>query len=371
MSGSAAQTPSDAAPSGRRRPTPFWTGQLVGWSLFAVVDLINRQVTYRDFSQALVLTLAAFGLLLVLSALMRRVYEPLATRGQLDGGTIATVLATSCLAALALVGALTYLRSHLGWSVPQWRPLEQLALPFVYYSLVLLAWGILYFWVRAERERQKARDRAAAAQMETLRAEIRELRLQLDPHFLFNALNGLAEEVPEHPDVALAMVHDLTEYLRHLLAGIRSPVVTMASEADGLAAYLRIQEARFGDRVRARIALDPAAAERPIANLLLQPLVENAFEHGDRSVRLDVDIRVVAEGDGLRIEVANTGSLAAGPQPGGHNGIGLQNVRRRLDVHYPDRHTFALRQAPGGAGAGDRPSVIVELRLEGEPCSAS
>ncbi len=362
---SAAQTPPDIVPPRWHRSIPFWTAQLVGWGLFAVVDFFTRQLIYRDVLQAAVLTVIAYAVLLAVSFLLRRVFD------RVRVGAIGIVLLGSVLAALATAGVLTTARALFGWQVAQWLPLEQLMLPFVYYSLAFLVWSILYFWVRAEREEQRAREQAAAAQMETLRAEIRELRLQLDPHFLFNALNGLAEEVPEHPDIALAMVRDLTQYLRHLLAGIRDPVVSMTAEADGLAAYLRIQEARFGGRVRTCITVDPDVAERPIANLLLQPLVENAFEHGDRSTRLDVDIHVAADGAALVIEIANTGRLAPKEKAGRHHGIGLANVRRRLDVHYPARHTFALRQAAGREGGADAPRVVAALRLEGDPCSAS
>lgn len=364
MERSAAQTPSDAAPPGWHR-TPFWSAQLVGWGLFAVMDFIIRGLIYRDLWQALVLTAVAYPLLLLVSGALRTLFD------RLRAGSIVVAVAASPIAALATVAMLALVREGLGWSVPEWLPLEQLLLPVVYYNLAFLAWGILYFWVRAEQEEQRARESAAAAQMEALRAEIRALRLQLDPHFLFNALNGIAEEVPEHPDAALAMVRDLTQYLRHLLAGIRAPVVSIAAEAEGLSAYLRIQEARFGGRVQARIAVDEAAAGRPIANLLLQPLVENAFEHGDRSRRLDVDIRVSTQGEALLIEIANTGGLARSEGEGAHHGIGLANVRRRLDVHYPARHTFALRQAGSREGAADAPRVVATLRLEGEPCSAS
>lgn len=362
-------TPTPAEAGGPRH-SPFWPAQIVGWGLFALVDLVNRQLTYRDFAEAAGVTLMTYPLLLLLSGGLRRAYRRRNTEAGLNAGAIGLVMALSPLAAALVVGAIAVVRQILGWTIPEWLPLEEVALPLAHYTLAFLAWGLLYFWIRAERERQRAQAQAMRAQMEAQRAEIRALQLQLDPHFLFNTLNGLAEEVPEHPDAALAMIRDLTQYLRHLLAGIRSPVVSVAAEAAGLSAYLRIQQARFGERVRAGFVLDPAAAARPISNLLLQPLVENAFEHGDRSTRLDVEIRVSADGDALEVEIENTGRLAPGAA-GAHHGIGLENVRRRLDLHYPGRHTFALRQAAGGEGTPERPRVVAALRLEGEPCSGS
>ncbi|MFG1477937.1 histidine kinase [Xanthobacter sp. V4C-4] len=358
------------ADAGGLPSAPFWRAQMVGWGLFALVDLVNRQLTYRDFVAAAGLTLVTYPLLLLCSGGLRLAYRRARTRGRMTARTIGLVAALSPLAAAVVVAVIALTRQTLGWSIPEWRPLEEVALPLAHYTLAFMAWGLLYFWIRAERERQGAQARAVAAQLDAQRAEIRELQMQLDPHFLFNALNGLAEEVPEHPEAALAMLRDLTQYLRHLLAGVRTPVVPLAAEAEGLAAYLRIQQARFGDRVRASVDLDPAAAGRPISNLLLQPLVENAVEHGDRSTRLDVAVRLTADGDALHVEIENTGRLAPGGD-GAHHGIGLENVRRRLDLHYPGRHAFALRHVPGSAGPSEPPRVIAVLRLEGAPCSAS
>jgi LytS/YehU family sensor histidine kinase len=208
---------------------------------------------------------------------------------------------------------------------------------------------------------------AMRAEAEALRAELEELRLQLDPHFLFNALNGVAEEIPDHPAAALAMLRDLTAYLRHSLDGINQTVVTVEAELGGLAAYLRVQKARFGDRLRTKVHMDPQAASRRIASFLLQPLVENAVKHGRRENGVDLGIDIRAVGDALHIEIENTGTLDGGTGSRRRRpGIGVENVRRRLALHYPGRHNFTL----GDSGAGQH-SVVATLVLEGEPCSAS
>jgi LytS/YehU family sensor histidine kinase len=217
--------------------------------------------------------------------------------------------------------------------------------------------------------------RAMAAEAEALRAELEELRLQLDPHFLFNALNGLAEEIPEHPAVALAMLRDLAACLRHSLDGIHQTVVTVEVEVGALAAYLRVQEARFGDRLRTKIHVDRDAASRRIASFLLQPLVENAFKHGRRENGLDLGIDIRSAGEALRIEIENSGALGGrNDSRRGRPGIGLANMRRRLALHYPDRHQFTLSERSaetrGDSGVATGESrVIVTLMLQGEPRS--
>ena len=107
--------------------------------------------------------------------------------------------------------------------------------------------------------------------------------------FLFNALNGVAEEIPEHPAAALDMLRNLTAYLRHSLDGINHTVVTVSTPRwEGLMAYLAVQKARFGDRLHTHLDVAPEAKRmRRIASFLLQPLVENAVKHGHRDPGLD------------------------------------------------------------------------------------
>jgi LytS/YehU family sensor histidine kinase len=112
--------------------------------------------------------------------------------------------------------------------------------------------------------------------------------------------------------------------------------------------------------------MDPAAASRRIASFLLQPLVENAVKHGKRENGLDLGIDIRAVGDALRVEIENTGSLdgAAGSRRR-RPGIGVENVRRRLALHYPGRHQFTLADR----GAGEN-KVVATLVLEGDPCGS-
>lgn len=351
--------------------SPFWRAQFIGWGLFAIVDLIDRQLIYRNLPAALLLSGLLYPAMLILSGALRGAYGRLFADTRLTLVKCGIVLGLSGVAALTAMGGLTALRLSVGWSIPEWRPLEEFAIPFSYYSLAFISWSILYFWIVSERAEQQEHQRVIEAQAAALRAEIRELQLQLDPHFLFNALNGLAEEVPDNPEVALAMIRDLTQYLRHLLTGIRNPVVSVASEAEGISAYLRLQQARFGARVRSHLDVPAAAADHPIVNMLLQPLVENAFEHGDRSTMLEIDLRVALKGTMLNVEIENTGRLSPGAAPRTDHGLGLQNVQRRLDVHYPGRHSFSLRQAESGAPSRSEGRVVASLMLEGEPCSAS
>ncbi|TCT06668.1 sensor histidine kinase [Aquabacter spiritensis] len=349
----------------------FWRAQIIGWSLFGIIDVVNRQLAYRDIDIALLLTIAVYPVLIALSGVLRWLYARLIPDNRITAYAVATIFIVSGSAAAIVIAIAAAFRSLTGWSIPQWGQLEQVGIPLIHYTFVLSAWSIGYFWICTTVERESETRRALAAEAEALRTEIQHLRLQLDPHFLFNALNGVAEEIPEHPKAALAMMRDLTDYLRHSLAGIDRPVVPIEAEVASLAAYLRIQEARFGKKLRTRLRLDPAAAGRPIANFLLQPLVENAVKHGARAHGLEVEVEITVVADALTVKIANTGSLDATVTRRRGRGIGLQNVRRRLDVHYPGRHSFALRETSGRGGTADADRVVATLVLEGPPCSGS
>jgi two-component system LytT family sensor kinase len=343
----------------------FWRAQIVGWGLFAIVDLVNQRLIYNDFSVALARMALVVSCLVLLSTAMRPIYaRQLGNR--LTPRAVVWVALLS-LGGAALVAALLFAgRGLVGWTNAGRDPLDDFVLPWTHYSLALAGWSLCYFWVHSEMAEQAEHRHAMRAEAEALRAELEELRLQLDPHFLFNALNGVAEEIPERPAAALAMLRDLTAYLRHSLDGINQTVVTVEAEVGGLAAYLRVQQARFGDRLKMKLDMAPEAASRRIASFLLQPLVENAVKHGRRDNGLDVGIDIRAAGDALHIEIENTGTLGGATTSRRRRpGIGLENVRRRLALHYPGRHQFTLSDR--GAGTD---KVVATLVLEGDPCGS-
>lgn len=346
------------------RLSVFWRAQIVGWGLFFVFDFFNRLLTYRDFTMAIGVSLVVAPSLVALSTGLGSIYASRKIGNRLTPWSIAIILLLSAGAAAIAVMAGFTTRQLVGWSIPQWSVLEQITVPWFHYVLALSAWSLCYFWIHAERAKQEEHRHAMRAEAEALRLELEELRLQLDPHFLFNALNGVAEEIPEHPQAALTMLRDLTGYLRHSLDGINQTVVTVDAEVGGLMAYLGVQKARFGERLRTHIHVDHEAGERRIASFLLQPLVENAVKHGRREDGIDIHLDITTAGDALDVMITNTGRLEEAN--GGRRrrpGIGLENVRRRLSLLYPGRHSFTLE--------GHDDKVVVTMKLEGEPCPAS
>lgn len=178
------------------------------------------------------------------------------------------------------------------------------------------------------------------------------LSSQLQPHFLFNSLNALAELIEEDPRQALAMVVRLGNFLRHVLASSHTPWVSVATELEGLQTYLDIQRVRFGNAVRVTVDASPAVRDFNVPSLILQPLVENAIEHGRRAPGtppLVVSVELSSRGARLYVTIRNSRPQIAAALAPRDYGRGLSNVDLRLRAAYGAEAHLVIEPDPGGA----------------------
>jgi LytS/YehU family sensor histidine kinase len=191
-------------------------------------------------------------------------------------------------------------------------------------------------------------------------AELRALRAQLNPHFLFNALTTIGYLIQSEPERAVETLMKLTGVLRAVLRAPAGEMVTLGDEIELIESYLAVERARFEERLRVAIDVPPALLKVRLPALLLQPLVENAIKHGiSPSLRGgELWIRARTEGgptpgsESLRIEIRDTGvGVDQLPVPGGAEtagGLGLVNVRRRLSGIYGERARLDFASQLGG-----------------------
>jgi hypothetical protein len=174
-------------------------------------------------------------------------------------------------------------------------------------------------------------------------AELRALQSQINPHFLFNALNTLYGTIPREAPGARRMVINMAEIFRYFLQSDRT-FVPLAEEMQIVRAYLEVEQLRLGDRLKVEFHVDQTALDVPVPVLSVQPLVENAIKHGIAQSAEPgyVHVRIELRGDELRIIVENSSNPAVAEAAG--TGVGLQNVRRRLEICYGPGAT--LRLAP-------------------------
>jgi sensor histidine kinase YesM len=234
--------------------------------------------------------------------------------------------------------------------------------------------------VRLTQDRFEQAIRSKEMQQLATEAELRALRAQLNPHFLFNALTTIGYLTQTAPARAIETLYRLTGLLRAVLRRSDREFTTLGEELEIVESYLSIERARFEHRLVERIEVDEALRAARVPPLVIQPLVENAVKHGISKQRHGGTVSVIArlEGDGsaarLRITVADTGMGATANElaAGRRGGIGLSNLERRLERYYGPRAAFTIRSA-----AGKGTTVELVLPAEGldeqrtEPAQAS
>lgn len=232
---------------------------------------------------------------------------------------------------------------------------------FLYYWLILGVHAALVYPRLYQAERVTAAElatRAARLEGRLAQARLDALRLQLHPHFLFNTLNAVAALAGSDPPRAQRMLARLSDLLRQTLESDGVAEVPVDRELALLAPYLEIQRMRFEDRLRVREEVAPETRAALVPALLLQPLVENAVQHGAsrRPEGATVVVRIARRGDRLVLEVEDDG-----PGPTAHppvDGIGLANTRARLAQLYPDAYRLTF-----GALAPPRRGALVRAEL--------
>jgi signal transduction histidine kinase len=229
-------------------------------------------------------------------------------------------------------------------------------LPFgvsVYFAIVGIEHALFYFGEAQAREVQAARLAGQLAE-----ARLSALRMQLNPHFLFNSLNAITVLVRDEQTAAAArMLELLSDVLRQVLRADATHETLLSKELEFVERYLAIEQIRFSDRLRPRIDADPAALDSIVPSFVLQPLVENALRHGisRRASAGSLTITARVEGDDLVLTVRDDGpGLHAEPVRAG--GVGLENMRARLAALYGDRASLTVANDPGGG-------VIATVRL--------
>lgn len=185
-----------------------------------------------------------------------------------------------------------------------------------------------------------------SAELESLLrdAQLRALRSQLNPHFLFNTLHSIAELVHEDPDLAERLILRLGELLRKVLASSGRQEVTLAEELEFIKAYLDIEQMRLGDRLRVEWDVGQDVLHVKVPSLVLQPLVENAIQHGIASSNRPGELRIRAQRENgfLHLQVRDTGPGLQPPSETTNAGIGLSNTAERLRTIFGNRHRFEL-----------------------------
>jgi signal transduction histidine kinase len=330
--------------------TLFWTLQFAGWSGWAMSFYLGVIVWGEPPEHYLFYLpiVAAIGMLLtlVLRAIYRYMWEMELPR------RIVAIVAGSYGAGLVWMSIRGSIFFHL---FPQQRkPHDLEEMNFLSYFdgaisafWVMLVWSALYFGIKSYMAMQEERERGLKAMSMANEAQLKMLRYQLNPHFLFNTLNAISTLILDgNNELANVMVTRLSRFLRYTLDNDPMQKVTVSEEIEALKLYLDIEKVRFDERLKLRFTVEPGAEQAVLPSLLLQPLVENsikyAIAHAINGGSISVSAQIVDSK--LELVVADDGpgiDLKSGiPRNGG--GVGLSNCRERLKELYGDSQTFEL-----------------------------
>ena len=227
----------------------------------------------------------------------------------------------------------------------------------IFWFAFLFFRGVVYYQKYREKDTTAAR-----LQVQLVQARLAALRMQLNPHFLFNAMNSISSLMRTDVDKADQMLEQLSSLLRITLERGEVQLVPLYREIEFVETYLAMQQQRYAGRVKQTLSVEPGLHDALVPSLILQPIVENAYVHGlsqcSDQGELSIDIR--RDGKRVRMSVVNSGNglNAEGGEPG-RRGVGLANVRDRLRLHYGERGSLSLREVGKG-----RVNVTIALPLQ-------
>lgn len=339
----------------------YWGAQLAGWGgyfgLSVVVSWIDGQYTPRMWDVLLPELATGIGISHALRSVIIR-------RRWLEQG-IGFVLPRIALVSLMLAvpaflaeSALVTLVLNDASPILERAPLEHVG-RILNWTLLLAVWSLLYFaygyFIRHRREEIRGL-RLEAANRE---GQMAALRAQMNPHFMFNALNGIRALVDEDPEQAKRAITQLSAILRNAMSTVKRRTVPLGEEVDIVKSYLALEAMRYEERLRVRFALDEGLEREQVPPMLLQTLVENAVKHGVAHDPKGGDIVIGAQRglDGLVLTVRNSGHYEPGRING--TGIGLRNTRRRLELIYGGKASMRISNQDG--------MVVTEVELPLNP----
>jgi signal transduction histidine kinase len=226
-------------------------------------------------------------------------------------------------------------------------PLASLLEFIISWTILLLGWGVCYFayhWFMRGRREEIRNLRLETANRE---GQLSNLRAQLNPHFMFNALNGIRALIDEDPARAKQAITQLSAILRNAMSTVKRRTVPLGEELDIVKDYLALERMRFEERLRTRFNIDPSLEREPVPPMLLQTLVENAVRHGIARLTTGGEMVVSAARDnnGMVLTVSNTGTYEEGRTVG--SGIGLAGTRRRLELIYGHDASLTINNRDG------------------------
>lgn len=343
----------------------FWLFQIVGWTLFGIIYLYSEsQMTGPNaLSGRYILTLfislfTGFSVSLLLRVLYRIAYRK--SRSIVVFAFISLVC--------SLFGSLLWfsfmdlieLALALGMPYSVWTQThasgftDYVVTNLLFLSSPLFAWSFIYFGYKLTEDLNREKEKYQRSLLQAKDAQLQMLRYQINPHFLFNSLNSVQALMYRNTAQADEMLTEFSEFLRYTLENKDEVYVRLEQEIEMLSKYLYLEKIRFQEKLQYQIDIRDQTDNLKVLSFLLQPFVENAIKHGISKTTAPLKIEITSERMDrmLIITIRNSGRWK---ESGEGTGIGIANVRSRLENAYPGKHDLSIKE--------ENNWVKVELKL--------
>ena len=315
--------------------------QIGGWLLYAVVQIVTSIIASGGASTQRVVFLFCESMLpLVITHVARRLLKPAAWLNIGVSSMVVRVISTS----LSLGFVFYFLRLPLSYVLGMYdkevafEPGRILGLSLLY-AFYFFLWYVLYFTFHYFNQYNKSLKYEASM----VQIELNNLKSQLNPHFIFNALNSIRALVDENPNKSKQAINQLSNILRNSLASDKKGLTKFDDELKIVKDYLGLEHIRFEERLRAEFDIHPDSHKFYVPPLMIQTLVENGIKHGISKLTAGgvIQMKTVVEGDRLKILIRNSGRLMNG-EIKSPTGLGLKNTKQRLKLIYGDDASFRI-----------------------------
>lgn len=326
----------------------FWTLQITFWFL---VGGVNFCVQYfaGGFAPTLALlnmTGLSFGgfccTLAYRSYIKRRKFDFNISRLKLIGHILVSVLIQSfAWISFMVILSLPFIEKYN-------ISLVKILLNLIPVYVIALSWNLVYLGYHLVRNFHKSEVEKWKIDSEFQKAQLGALKSQVNPHFMFNAINNIRALILENPTLAREMLTNFADIFRHSLQYSNEAQITLNEELEMINSYLQIHKLQFEEKLQYLIKVDPLLERETLPPMILQLLVENAIKHGISKNKKggEISITINKIDETLYLSVKNTGTFKTGPNIDGNLGIGLQNIRERLMLTYGQKASLSFTESP-------------------------
>jgi two-component system LytT family sensor kinase len=321
----------------------YWTLQVGGWSAYFASQIIFFAIA-SDGADIRTPRVIFFAFEALFGLLLTHFYRTYINERKWLSMTMSRLIPHVFAGILLMSVAIYFLRMPvslaMGLFVATAFDPRTMAIGILYYAIIFFLWSILHFiYNYFERFNKSLKLEASIKEI-----ELKNLKSQLNPHFIFNALNSIRALVDENPTKSKQAINQLASLLRNSLVTEKRGLTSFEDELKLVKDYLGLESIRFEERLKTEFDVDPESRDFLVPPLMIQTLVENGIKHGISKLTEGgvVQIKTKVEGDHLTIQIRNSGRFAVNGHASEPGGLGLENTRQRLKLIYGDDAAFRI-----------------------------